>query len=81
MAIQKDLPGTEKTQDQIKDDVRRLREAMAGCMGLPGRNTDLVNILVNATGEDLSSIVAMCKAITPRVRMLGAIATETLQGR
>lgn len=77
---QKELPGTEKTAEQKGQDVKRLRDGLNGALGLPSKSTDIVRMLEGASAEDLNALVNACKAITPKVRVLGAIATELLQG-
>lgn len=78
MAEQKGLAGMEKTAEQKKEEVKRLKDAMAGALGLPSRSVDIMAMLKDATPEELQSLISICKTITPRVRLLGAIATELL---
>lgn len=81
MNKQQDLPGTEKTAEQKAQEVKALRGAIAGCLGLPSKSTEIVEILKSASPEDLNSIVNVCKAATPRIRVLGQIATELSLGK
>lgn len=78
---QKILAGMEKTAEQKAQEVKAIRGAIAGCLGLPSKSTDLVEILRGATPEDLNAIVSVCKAATPRIRVLGQIATELSLGK
>lgn len=78
MAEQKVLGGMEKTAEQKATDIKRLKDAMVGCLGLPSKSTEIVSILSGASPDDLNSLVSMCKAVTPRVRVVGAIASELM---
>lgn len=75
---QKTLAGMEKTAEQKKAEVQLLKNAMGAALGLPGRSIDIMAILKDASPEDLQSLVSMCKSVTPRVRLLGTIATELM---
>lgn len=75
---QKVLPGVDKTHAEKEESAKRFRDSLSGCMGLPGRATDTLAGLEGLSVEQLQGLLIMCRAVTPKIRLLSNLVAEML---